>query len=145
LAIVSCGNGSAVGPTPRPLRELVTVAQRTSAGHARISSDRLGKAISCPADSTIFTSLDGARENLGEAAKLLVDAKAKVSIGKSVLTSQTKIAKGDNFRNCTANEPFEVRSYSTTLHLEAQGHSDDTEDTGDVIQLDGRWFALLKR
>ena len=79
-----------------------------------------------------------------EAAKMLRDANARMEIRSMSLTGQTKISKGDNFRGCQATEAFEVRAYAFELHMAAMGHEDTDSDSGEVIQLDGRWFALLK-
>lgn len=133
------------GDPEAPLRELIVAARTGDVNairHALVSADRLRKALDCPTDE-LFTELEGAHEEIGEAAELLAQAKPKVELGELVRTSTTKLAKGDPFRGCTAREPFEVRAYSFELTLEALGHTEKTTERGDVIQLDGRWYALL--
>jgi hypothetical protein len=149
VLLVGCGSSSQVGAdSPEaPLRELVTASVTGDASamrHALVSTDRLRKALDCPDASELFRELTGAIENIGEAAQELRDAKPRVEIRSMKLTGQTKIAKGDNFRGCKAAEPFEVRAYSFELRLAALGNADETTDTGQVIRLDGRWYALLK-
>lgn len=146
--VVACGSSSQVGgDSPEaPLRELVTASATGDASamsHALVSPDRLRKALDCPATTEIFRNLNGAIEHLDEAAKLLRDAKPRTEIRAMKLTGQTKLAKGDNFRGCKAAEPFEVRAYSFELYFAALGSEDTKAETGEVIQLDGRWFALL--
>lgn len=148
IVVVGCGKRDDVGgASPEaPLRELMVASMTGDASamrHALVSADRLRKALDCR-DDTLFTDLEGAHEEIAEAAQMLGDARPKVEIGKVVLTATTKIEKGDAFRGCIAKEPFEVRAYSFELSLEALGRSEKTTDRGDVILLDGRWYALLK-
>lgn len=149
VLLVGCGSKSQVGgDSPEaPLRELMMASVTGDASamrHALVSPDRLRKALDCPASSELFRELSGAIENIGEAAKQLRDAKPRVEIRSMKLTGQTRLAKGDNFRGCKATEPFEVRAYSFEVRLAALGNEDETTDRGEVIQLDGRWYALLK-
>ncbi len=135
------------GTAEAPLRELVSATMTGDAGamrHALVSPDRLRKAVSCPASNKLFSDLELAVEHVGEVAKLVGDAKPKVEVMAMTQTGSTKLSSGDNFRGCTANEPFEVRNFSIKMRMSALGQQDETDDTGDVIQLDGRWYALLK-
>ena len=122
------------------MREWVTarVAGDVSAmRHALVSPDRLRKAVDCP---ELVRKLTGAIENVGEAAK---HANIRVEIRSMKATGQTKIAKGDNFRDCETAEPFEVRSYSSEIHIAAPGEEVESTHTHEVIRLDGRWYLLL--
>jgi hypothetical protein len=145
--VVGCSKGEVGGADPEaPLRELTQAFVRGDASamrHALVSPDRLRKALDCPTDE-LFGELNGAIDAVAEVAKELADVRPEVTISKLVHTGTTRIAKGDRFRGCVASEPFEVRAYSFELTLAALGRKDSTTDRGEVIQLDGRWYALLK-
>lgn len=149
VLIAACGSSKqAGGDSPEaPLRELMTASLTGDASamrHALVSTDRLRKALDCPDTSELFRQLRVAIENVDVAAKELRLVKPKLEVRAMKLTGQTKLARGDNFRGCEAAESFEVRAYSYELHMEALGREASTTETGEVIQLDGRWFALLK-
>ena len=147
--LVGCGNSSQVGgDSPEaPLRELLASVPNGNANamrHALVSPDRLRKALDCPPNSNVFRDLTGAREHADDAAKQFAGAQPKTELRSLTLVGQTKISKGDNFRGCKATEAFEVRAYSFELYLAAMGGEDTKTDSGEVIQLDGAWYALLK-
>ena len=112
--------------------------------HAFASPDRLRKALTCPADSTFISDLQGAIDGADRAASFVKGVDAKMQLRSMRETGRTVIAKGDSFRGCTATEPFEVRNFSMKLQMDAYDRVEEIDDTGDVIQLDGRWYALLK-
>jgi hypothetical protein len=112
--------------------------------HALVSPDRLRKAVSCPPSDPMFRDLGQAREQVGAALQQIGDAMPTVEVQSMTQTGATKLNKGDLFRGCTTNEPFEVRNFSMKMRMSVQGRQQETDDTGDVVQLDGRWYALLK-
>jgi hypothetical protein len=146
----ACGGsqGPAGGDTPEaPLRELLsatTTGDAAAMRHAMLSPDRLRKAASCPDGNRLMTTLSLAVDHLDQAAELTKEAKAEIGDITLTETGLTKVAKGEAFRGCTASEPFEVRSYSIKAHVTVLGHATDLDDHGQVIQLDGRWYALVK-
>ncbi|MBA3503712.1 MAG: hypothetical protein H0T65_25340 [Deltaproteobacteria bacterium] len=147
IVLSACGSSQpAGGDSPEaPIRELTaagTERDTSKTKRALVSPARLRKALDCPPHSTLIRDLESHFELLDKIEKLPKpprDTQSKDEIRSINQTSQTRIKIGDAFHDCKATEDFESRELAIERRIDDKDH----REVRQVIQLDGRWFAML--
>lgn len=154
VALAACGRTVAIDapppvhpeprstdPAQRPIQDYVDAVNRTDIAAIKrvlVPPARLRTAVTCkPGPHDMVTDLDRVlaeldRETIAVRFELL-----------RVHQLETRaVAVGDPIGNCTANEPFETRTFRWTRRASTAKATGEGDETSHVVALDGTWYLL---
>jgi hypothetical protein len=143
IACMACGS-SGGGATPeaavRAMSDAVVRGDMAGVKRALVAPGRLRAALSCTGHDNVITTLEASLDALHDAPEVIQGVTVETRSIEE--TGHRSLAKGDLYRGCTATEPFEVRMLAVDKRTGKGGAYDDSEETMDVVRLDGRWYLM---
>ncbi len=108
---------------------------------AMVTPGRLGQTLSCGGRESVIARLEAALNEIDKLSN--VTKRMSIEVVSLTETGRRTVAKGDHFRDCTANESFEVRMLELRKRVAIGEVVDTSQETINVVRLDGAWYLML--